>query len=110
MVGPLTLKHAHAVHEIRAREMGQVLDFFERRGVPDKEHIADSASDLVWQPESNAETIYRLAGGSVNPKSEALLAMLEPRYLQPAASPQYQYWLPSHSACRHLSAACKRAS
>ena len=85
-----------------------MLDFFERRGVPDKEHIADSASDLVWQPESNAETIYRLAGGSVDPKSEALLAVLEPRYQQLAASPRYQYWLPSH--CRHLLAACKRAA
>lgn len=88
MVGPLTLKHAHAVHETRAREMGQVLDFFERHGVPDKQHIVDSASDLVWQRESNAENIYRLAGGSAEPKSKALLAIPEPQCRQLAASPR----------------------
>lgn len=108
VVGPLTLKHAHAVHETRAREMEQVLDFFERRGVPDKEHIVDCSSDLVWQPGSNAEIIYRRAGGSVNPKSKALLAALHARYRRLAAFPRYQCWIPSHSARCHLSAACKR--
>lgn len=38
--------------------MDQVIDFFERKAAPDKEHITDSKSDLVWQKESNADVLY----------------------------------------------------
>ena len=54
-----------------------MFEFFERHGVPDKEHIADSTSDLVWQQESNAEQIYRLAGehATLNHVLEAALRL-----------------------------------
>ena len=42
--------------------MDQVLDFFEQKAVPDKERIINGWSDLVWQPESNADIIYRESG------------------------------------------------
>jgi len=42
--------------------MNQIIDFFERKAVPDKEHIADSKSDLVWQKESNADVLYSKFG------------------------------------------------
>ena len=50
------------VHETRSREMGQVMDFFEEMAVPDKERILDGWSDTVWQPETNADIIYRESG------------------------------------------------
>ncbi|CAL5222218.1 g4550 [Coccomyxa viridis] len=52
---------AQAVHETRGKEINQVLDFFERRAVPDMEEITDKDSDLVHQWGSNAEDVaYRL--------------------------------------------------
>ncbi len=56
-----------AVHETRAREMDQIMEVFETNAVPDKEWIVDSWSDLVWQPESHGDIIYRESGGHSRP-------------------------------------------
>lgn len=51
-----------ADHEIRAREIHQIIDFFERAGVPDIERISFSMHHLVVQEESAAESLFERTG------------------------------------------------
>ena len=52
----------HAVHETRGRETKEILDFFEKQAVPDKEKITDRDSDLVRQGSSNADDVASVLG------------------------------------------------
>lgn len=54
-----------ADHEIRGREIERIIDFFEEHGVPDPELITGDMHDLVGQPDSAAEVLFRKTGGGV---------------------------------------------
>ncbi|BDA41019.1 hypothetical protein COCOBI_01-6740 [Coccomyxa sp. Obi] len=53
---------SQANHEIRGREMNDIIDFFERAGVPDLQRISGSMHDLVRQPDSAAEVLLHRTG------------------------------------------------
>ena len=53
---------SHAVHETRGKEINEILDFYERRAVPDKERITGADSDLVQQWGSNADAVAERLG------------------------------------------------
>lgn len=47
--------------------MDQILEFFEREGMPDKERISGDMHDLVGQDESAAEVLFQLTGETSMP-------------------------------------------
>ena len=42
--------------------MKEILDFFERKAVPDKEKVTGWDSDLVWQRWSNSDIVASALG------------------------------------------------
>lgn len=47
--------------------MNAILNFFERKGVPDNEAITDSNSDIVQQEDGNADALATILGDCSEP-------------------------------------------